>query len=124
MKKTLLASAVALATLCAPALADHSVLFANVQGTATFTALNVGCQSLENTLDQAQAYRMAAKYDPRSDCKFVDKDDPIQVQRIASSDAWPKTYSALCVVPKRQTDKFGKEISQSCLVGYSRENQT
>jgi hypothetical protein len=112
--KKLLATAATLVVLCAPAFADHSVLFANAQGTVTFTELEVGCHSLENTLDQPQAYRMAANRDPRYDCQFLDKDAPIQVQRIASSDAWPKTYSALCVVPKRQTDKFGREISQTC----------
>ena len=114
--KTLLATAAVFVTLSSSAALAESVLIDNhAHGTVTFTQLTVGCQSLENTLDQPEAFRMARKSDPRYDCQFFkDDNEPLQIQRIAASDAWPKTYSAFCVEAKRQVDKFGKEIQQSC----------
>jgi hypothetical protein len=111
--KTLLATAAVLTALTSPVFAESVLIDNHAHGTITFTQLTVGCQSLDNTMDQPEAFRMARKSDSRYDCQFLDK-EPLQVQKIAASDAWPKTYSAFCVKAKRQNDQFGKEIPQSC----------
>jgi hypothetical protein len=115
--KKLLATAAMLAAFTAPVFAGSVFISSLKQGsTVTFNELEVGCQDMDNMLDQPEAYRMAAKRDPKYDCQWMEKGEPLQAVKIAvdGGSVWPETNVVLCVIAKRQVDKYGKTIPQSC----------
>jgi hypothetical protein len=99
--------------------AEHDdVLYANVNPEpVTFTQMVVGCRQLEDTLDQPRAYQAAgreiyARPERRTGpCQFFDANKEHTVRRIASSDAWPKNYSAMCIARSRT---FGEAPTNEC----------
>jgi hypothetical protein len=48
----------------------------------------------------------------------MEKGQPLPVERLAADggkgEVWPENYAALCIIAKRQIDKYGKEIPQGC----------